>query len=158
MTVSVCNRAAGLPADVAELRLLVELSSVRALADRGLSDQEVALVNGLADATVRAARREDAPGYLRADIDYHLCLLELAGDPARYGIGRLLLLPDAIRAPRGDDSDFPMAREAREHRELIALVADGMITAADHLLRLHLSRPSASSCLAELESINSAGG
>ncbi len=158
MTASIRYRAAALPDGIAELRLLVELSSVRVLADRGLSDQEVAFVSGLADATMRAAGSGDTPGYLRADMDFHLCLLKLTGDPASCGIARLLLVPDPLRAPRGDDSDFPMAREAREHRQLIGLVADGMTTAADHLLRLHLSRPSASSRLAELEPTNSSGG
>jgi DNA-binding GntR family transcriptional regulator len=162
MTSRVRYRAAALPAHMAELRLLVELSSVRALADRGLSDQELALVNRLADATMRAARRGDAPGYVRADMHYHLGLVELTGDPARCGIARLLFVPDPVPAPCGGDSDFPMALEAREHRELIGLVANGMTTAADHLLRLHLSRPSAGqsarSCLAEPEPINSTRG
>ena len=34
----------------------------------------------------------------------------------------------------------PARRAAREHRELAALLAGGMVSAADHLLRLHLCR------------------
>jgi DNA-binding GntR family transcriptional regulator len=137
--VSVRYRAAAGAGDLAELRLLVELPALRRLADRGLSDQELALVRKLADATVRAARSGDVPGYLRADMLFHLRLLELTGDPALSGIARLLLAADRVSAPSGDAGSI-LEREAREHRELIGMIADGMVSAADNLLRLHLSR------------------
>jgi len=130
-------------ADLAELRLLIELSALRRLADRGLSDQELALVRKLADATMRPARAGDVPGYLRADMVFHLCLLELTGDVAVAEIARPLLALDPGRAPRGAELGCLMAAEAREHRELASLLADGMVSAADDLLRLHLSRLSA---------------
>src|SRR6516162_6488271 len=79
--------------DLTELRLLVELSALRKLADRGLSDQEVTLVRKLADATIRSARRGDVLAYLQADMTFHLCLLELTGDPALSEIAALLLTP-----------------------------------------------------------------
>jgi DNA-binding GntR family transcriptional regulator len=145
--------------DLTDFRLLIELPAVRRLADRGLSDQELALVQKLADATTRAARSGDVPGYLRADMVFHLCLLDLTRDPALSEVARLLLTPD--RTCPKEVSDCLMAREAREHSELVGLLGDGMVSAADHLLRLHLSRPSAgrpaSARLAEPESISAAG-
>jgi DNA-binding GntR family transcriptional regulator len=126
--------------DLAELRLLIELPALRRLADRGLSDQELVLVTKLADATMRPARGGDVPGYLRADMVFHLCLLELSGDPAVAEIARPLLAPRPGRAPRGAELGRLMATKAREHRELVGLLADGMVSAADDLLRLHLSR------------------
>jgi DNA-binding GntR family transcriptional regulator len=149
--------AAAQPGELTELRLLIELSALRRLADRGLSDQELALVRKLADDTVRLARGGDAPGYLRADADFHLCLLELTGDPALAEIARLLLAPDRSRAPRAE----LMTRGAREHREMAGLLAGGMVSSADHLLRLHLSRLpacwSAPARVAVPESISCAG-
>jgi DNA-binding GntR family transcriptional regulator len=136
MAASVRRCTAAQPGELTELRLLIELSALRRLADRGVSDQELALVRKLADDTVRSARGGDVPGYLRADMGFHRCLLDLTGDPALAGIARLLLAPDQSGAPRAE----LMTREAREHRELADLVADGMVSAADHLLRLHLSR------------------
>ncbi len=70
----------------------------------------------------------------------HLCLLELTGDPALSEVARLLLAPDPLHAPRAEESVDLMACEAREHRELVDMLADGMVSAADDLLRLHLSR------------------
>jgi DNA-binding GntR family transcriptional regulator len=137
------RRVLDIPAvDLAELRLLIELPALRRLADRGLSDQELVLVTKLADATMRPARGGDVPGYLRADMVFHLCLLELSGDLAVAEIARPLLAPDP-GAPRGAELGRIMATEAREHCELVGLLADGMVSAADGLLRLHLSRLSA---------------
>jgi DNA-binding GntR family transcriptional regulator len=145
--------------DLTDFRLLIELSAVRRLADRGLSDQELALVQKVADATTRAARSGDVPCYLRADMVFHLCLLELTNDPALSEVARLLLTPD--RTCTAEVSDCLMAREAREHSELVGLLADGMVSPADHLLRRHLSRLSsdrpASARLAEPDSISAAG-
>jgi DNA-binding GntR family transcriptional regulator len=103
-------------AELTELRLLTELSALRRLADRGLSGEELARVRRLADAASA----------------FHVCLLELADDPAVTEIGTYLLAADRPCAPAGT------VRAAREHRELAAMVADGMVSAADHLLRRHL--------------------
>jgi DNA-binding GntR family transcriptional regulator len=147
--------------ELAELRLLIELPALRRLADRGLSDQELALLKKLADATTRAACRGDVLGYVRADMVFHLCLLELTGDPALSDVARFLIAPDQLCAPSTQESALLMAREAREHRELVAMFADGMTNAADDLLRRHLSRLSASrpgpARLAEPESMGAAG-
>jgi DNA-binding GntR family transcriptional regulator len=132
--------AAAQPEDLTGLRLLMELSALRKLADRGLSDQELALIKNLADATMRSAKRGDVLGFLQADMTLHLCLLELTGDPALSEIARLLLAPDPVHAPPAVESVDLMAREAREHRELVDLLADDRLSAADDLLRLHLSR------------------
>jgi DNA-binding GntR family transcriptional regulator len=144
MAASISCRDSVHPDELAELRLLLELPAVRRLADRGLSDQEFALVKMLADGTTRAARSRDIPGYLQADMAFHLGLVELTADPALSGIARLLLAPDSRRFPRAEESGRLMARAAREHQELVGMLADGAVSAADHLLRIHLSRRSAS--------------
>jgi DNA-binding GntR family transcriptional regulator len=127
--------------DLTELRLLVELPALRKLADRGLSDQELAVVRKLADATMRSARSGDVLGYLRADMIFHLYLLELTGDPALSEIARLLLLaPGAMPAPRIEESSHLMTAGALEHCELVNMLTDDMINAADDLLRHHVSQ------------------
>ena len=137
MAASVPGLGAIQPGDLTELRQLIELPTVRKLANRGLTDQELALATKLADATMRPARSGDVPGYLRADMTFHLCLMELAGDPALSEIARLLLGPTLTREPCGGDL---MVREAREHRELIDMLAGDLVSAADDLLRIHLGR------------------
>jgi DNA-binding GntR family transcriptional regulator len=128
------------PRDPTELRLLVELPALRKLADRGLSDQELAVVRKLAEATMRSARGGDVLGYLRADMVFHLYLLELTGDPALSEVARLLLAPGGLPAPRIEGSGHLMAAGAREHCELVNMLTDDMVSAADDLLRHHISR------------------
>jgi DNA-binding GntR family transcriptional regulator len=160
MAASVRYLAPTKPADLAELRHLIELPALRRLADRGLSDQELAMVRKLARATVRSARDGDVPGYLRADRVFHLYLLDLTDDPDLSEVARLLLAPGRVRAPHGDPSGDPngnphgdlhgdprgeepghlMAREASEHCELVDMLVNDRMTAADDLLRLHLAR------------------
>jgi DNA-binding GntR family transcriptional regulator len=125
------------PADLAGLRLLIELRALRRLADRGLSDTELRRVTKLAQATMRAAGTGRALDYSLADTDFHRCLLELPGDPGLSDLGRLLT-PDLPRAR--SVGEFAMGRDALEHAELVGMVADGMAAAADRLLRQHLSR------------------
>jgi len=128
------------PGELTELRLLLALHALRKLADRGLSDRELAVVRELADSTVRSARCGDVPGYLRADVVFHLYLLELTGDPALSDVARLLLVPGPIPAPRIEESGHLMTAAAMEHGELVNMLADEMVSAADDLLRHHLSR------------------
>ena len=141
MAARVRSPAANQPRDLTELRLLVELPALRRLADRGLSDQELAVVRELADATIRSARDGDVPGYLRADMIFHLYLLELTGDRARCEVARVLLAPGPAPAPPAAQSGHLMAVAAREHRELVSMLTDDMVSAADDLLRHHVTRP-----------------
>jgi DNA-binding GntR family transcriptional regulator len=124
------------PAELAELRLLIELSAVRRLADRGLSLAELGLASKLADDSLRAARRGDRPAYRQADAAFHLGLLALPGDPALTEVARLLV---PARPPVAGGR---LARDAAEHRELVSLLAEGRASEADQLLRLHLTRRS----------------
>jgi DNA-binding GntR family transcriptional regulator len=128
------------PADLAELRLLIELPAVRRLADRGLCGEELGLARKLAGASMRAARSGDVLGYLPTDRAFHLYLLELAGDLVPSDLARLLLATDRVCASCAAESELLMAREAHEHVELVSMISAGMVSAADHLLRLHLSR------------------
>jgi DNA-binding GntR family transcriptional regulator len=140
MATRVRRSAATGPRGPSELRLLVELRALRKLADRGLSDQELAAVRKLAGATVRPARRGDVLGYLQADSAFHVYLLELTGDPALSEVARLLLAPNRVHAPRVAESDQLIAT-AREHGELADLLAGERVSAAEDLLRHHVSRP-----------------
>jgi DNA-binding GntR family transcriptional regulator len=139
MAATIRDRATTQPENVVQLRLLLELPALRKLADRGLSDQELALLRQLASATTQAARSGDVVGYLHADMVFHLCLLELTGDPVVSDIARLMLAPDRMCAPGAEEPGQPMARRAREHGELVGMLGDGMVSAAGNLLRLHLA-------------------
>ena len=140
MATRVGRSAATQPRDVTDLRLLVELSALRKLADRGLSDRELAVARKLADATMRPARRGNVLGYLRADMLFHLYLLELTGDPALSEVARLLLAPGPVLARGIEESGHLMTAGALEHRELVNMLTDDMLSAADDLLKHHVSQ------------------
>jgi DNA-binding GntR family transcriptional regulator len=139
MATRVRSSSATQPGDLTELRLLFELAALRKLADRGLSDPELAVIGKLADATVRAARSGDVLGYLQADLVFHLYLLDLTDDPAVSEVARLLPAPGLVLPPCAAESGHLMAA-AREHGELVTLLTNDMASAADDLLRDHLSR------------------
>jgi DNA-binding GntR family transcriptional regulator len=124
--------------DLTELRLLVELRALRKLAGRGFSDQELAAARQLADATIRSARRGDVLGYLQADMVFHLFLLELTCDPALSEVARLVLARSPAPASRAGETRQLMAAGAGEHCELIKMLTDDRISAADDLLRQHI--------------------
>jgi hypothetical protein len=129
------------PPDLTELRLLVELSALRKLAERGLRDEELAVIRKLADATMRSALSADVADYLKADTDFHAGLLELAGDPALPEIGRTLLAAGDGHLPWTEEAGHFMRTGASEHGELVNMLARDMGGVADDLLRHHISRP-----------------
>ena len=127
------------PGRAAELRTLIELPALRRLADRGLSDEELAASRRLARATVRSARSGDPRGYLEADAVFHLYLLGLVSEAALTGVARLLFDSRSAHRPAGSESAQRMAIEAGEHGEIVDLLADDMISAASEMLRRHLA-------------------
>jgi hypothetical protein len=137
------HSAATGPRDPTELRLLIEVPALRQLADRGLSDEELAMIRQLASATVGPALRGDVAGYLQADMTFHLCLLELTGDPALSRVARRLLAAGPEYGPHDAEPGRRMAAGAREHREIVDLLADDSVNAAEDLLRHHVARPGA---------------
>jgi DNA-binding GntR family transcriptional regulator len=125
------TRASGL----VELRQLLEARVVRSLASRGLSFAECARARKLAEATVRMAGRADAPGYLRADIAFHQYLLGLADAQAQAEVACMLVAADGLDAVAA----APSRQLAHGHYELVRLLAEGQVSAADQLIRLHLA-------------------
>jgi FCD domain/ANTAR domain len=134
------QKPAAEPCDPTALRLLVELPALRKLADRGLSDEELAMTRKLAEATLGPALSGDVPGYVQADMMFHLHLLELTGDPVLPEVARLLLAPGAEHGPRGMEPDMRMAVAAWEHCEIVSLLTDDMVHAAVDMLRHHVAQ------------------
>jgi DNA-binding GntR family transcriptional regulator len=134
-----CHSSVTQPLDVAELRTLIELPALRGLADRGLTDEELATSQRLARATVRSARTRDLRGYLEADAAFHLYLLGLTGNPVLAEVERLLLGIRAAHWPAGAELAQRMEIGAGEHGEIVALLADDRVSAAGEMLRQHVA-------------------
>jgi DNA-binding GntR family transcriptional regulator len=130
--------------EMIELRLLVEIPAVRKVADRGVSDSELAALERLARATMAPARRDDILGYINADLAFHLYLLQLAGNQQLVEVVRILRSRSRLHGLRDEDSAPFMLQSAREHLHLVNLLAEGRVSAVDDLLRGHLSGITAS--------------
>jgi DNA-binding GntR family transcriptional regulator len=138
MSASARSSVAAQPRGPAELRLLLELRALRRLAERGFSAEELAMSRQLASATMRPALRGDAAGYRQAERIFHLYLFELTADCAASEVARLLLSLDVGRGPAGQELGRRMVAGASEHREIVDLLADHMVSAAGDLLRHHV--------------------
>jgi DNA-binding GntR family transcriptional regulator len=126
------------PEGVTDLRLLVELSALRKLAERGFSARELSAVRALAEAAMRTARSNDVLGYRQADVAFHQYLVDLAGDTELSAVARLVLGASPVHGQRVHESGQVMAAGAREHRDLVNKLADDMIRAAEDVLRHHI--------------------
>jgi DNA-binding GntR family transcriptional regulator len=125
--------------EMIELRLLVEIPAVRKVTEQGVSDSGLAALERLAAATMAPARDGDILGYINADLAFHLHLLELAGNRQLVEVVRVLRSRSRLHGLRDCDFARFMRQNAREHLELVDLLADGRASAVDDLLRRHLS-------------------
>jgi len=126
--------------EMIELRLLIEIPAVRKVTDQGVSDSELAALERLAKATIAPARESDILGYISADLAFHLYLLGLAGNRQLVEVVRILRSRSRLHGLRDQDAGVFMVRSADEHLELVNMISDGRASAADDLLRRHISR------------------
>ena len=126
--------------EMIELRLLIEVPAVRKVADHGLNDQEQSIARRLARVTMRTAREDNVLGYIKADMAFHLYLLDLAGNRQLVDVVRILRSRSRLHGLDDSDHERFMARNAAEHAELVNLVATGDASAAGDLLRHHIAR------------------
>jgi DNA-binding GntR family transcriptional regulator len=126
--------------EMIELRMLVEIPAVRQVADRGVSDAELATLERLAEATMTPAKDRDTLGYINSDLAFHLYLLGLVGNGELVEVVRILRSRSRLHELREEDCAPFMLENAREHLDLVGLLADGRVSAVDDLLRRHISR------------------
>jgi DNA-binding GntR family transcriptional regulator len=125
--------------EMIELRLLVEIPAARKVTDQGVSESELADLEGLAAAAMGSARDGDILGYINADLAFHLYLLDLAGNRQATEVVRVLRSRSRLNGLLDSDSARFMYQNVREHFELVDYIADGRVSAVDDLLRQHLS-------------------
>jgi DNA-binding GntR family transcriptional regulator len=123
--------------EITEVRALIEVPTVRRIAET-VDRARVAELRPLAEQIVTAAERRDILAYIEADQVFHLALLTLAGNGQLIGVVRDLrhrsrLYGVPTLAGRGE-----LIPSAREHLELLDLVARGDGEAAEALMRHHL--------------------
>jgi DNA-binding GntR family transcriptional regulator len=126
--------------DMIELRLLIEIPTVRQVTYQGVSDAQLSRLRRAVEATQVSARDGDILGYINADMSFHLQLLDLAGNTQLTELVRILRSRSRLHGLREEDGIPFMTTNADEHRELVSMIADGRSSDVDDLLRLHISR------------------
>ena len=125
-------------ADVLAAQLMIEPAAVAQLARRR-DEQTVERLRALVHEQ-REGRDDDAGGANSAD-QFHVALVELAGNPVLAQYCRLIqyLIRGQIKALRAGDGDPGAAHNAtKAHAALIELVAAGAVHAASEQWRRHL--------------------
>jgi DNA-binding GntR family transcriptional regulator len=124
--------------ELTELRLLIEVPSVRNLARRGLTSAEYRTLKQLATQIERAAVRNDMVAHTKADLEFHTALLGLLCNKT---------LVDTVRSLRVRSRLYGMSRLAdsgqllptsHEHTQLLDLIRDGDAAGAARLMRQHI--------------------
>ncbi|GAA1016355.1 GntR family transcriptional regulator [Acrocarpospora pleiomorpha] len=125
--------------ELTELRQLIEVPTVRLIAERGISDPVGMMeLSELADELIRTARDKDFIGHHVADLQFHLKLLAFAGNENLVAtVHNLRIRSRLYGIPKLADRGRLVAT-AREHFELLDLIRARDADAAEKLMRRHI--------------------
>lgn len=124
--------------ELTELRLLIEVPSVRNLATRGLSAQEYKTLAALAVRIERAAVRNDMIEHNRADVEFHCALLGLLGNRALVTIVHSLRIRSRLYGMSSLAESGELLLTSHEHSRLLELIRDRDATGAARLMQEHI--------------------
>jgi DNA-binding GntR family transcriptional regulator len=123
--------------EISELRLMLEPVAMRSVSERA-TDAQLAEMESVVVRIEDRADAADVAGFLVADREFHLGLLDILGN------GRLVRLVAQLRDQTRLTGISELAREgnltasAREHREILAALSSRDSDAAERLMRKHL--------------------
>jgi DNA-binding GntR family transcriptional regulator len=121
-----------------EIRALLEVPVVRRLAEGGADPAALAALRPLAEAIEDAARRRDFIAHVTYDLEFHLELLALGGNPRLVEIVRSLRQGSRLYGLRGLPDDSAVFASFHEHAELLDLVEARDADGAEALMRRHI--------------------
>jgi DNA-binding GntR family transcriptional regulator len=121
-----------------EIRELLEVPVVRRLAAGGVDASALDALRPLAAAVEDAARRRDFIAHVTYDLDFHLALLGLGGNPRLVEIVRSLRQGSRLYGLRGLPDDPAAFASFHEHAELLDLIAARDADGAESLMRRHI--------------------
>ncbi len=121
-----------------EIRFLLEVPVVRRLAEDGVPRDALEALRPLAEAVEDAARRRDFIAHVTFDLDFHLGLLALGGNPRLVEIVRSLRQGSRLYGLRGLPDDASVLASFHEHAELLDLITARDAEGAEALMRRHI--------------------
>ncbi|MFD1663523.1 GntR family transcriptional regulator [Streptomyces caeni] len=124
--------------DFTEIRTLIEVPTVGRIAATASAEQLEAL-RPLAQQIVTAAQEHDVLKYLEADHRFHLELLALAGNHHLVAVVSDLRKRSRLFGLGSLNETGRLVASAKEHVELLDLMAAGQVQEAENCMRRHLS-------------------
>lgn len=124
--------------DVTELRALVEIPTTRRLAERGVSPEDIARLRPMAVEIEDAARRRDFIAHVAVDLEFHLALLELAGNPRLTELVRSLRMHARLYGLRDESHREALFATWHEHAELLDRIEARDGPGAEAVMRSHI--------------------
>ena len=121
-----------------EIRALLEVPTIRRLAEDGVPAADLDALRPLAAAIEDAGRRRDFIAHVTYDLDFHLGLLALAGNPRLVEIVRSLRQGSRLYGLRAMPDDGAGVASFHEHAELLDRIAARDAAGAEALMRTHI--------------------
>jgi len=125
-------------ADVTELRALVEVPTVRRLAADGVAGDDLARLRPMAAEIEEAARRRDFVAHVAIDLEFHLELLALAGNPRIVELVRSLRMHSRLYGLRDETQRERLFASWHEHAELLDRIEARDADGAEAVMRSHV--------------------
>lgn len=129
--------------DILEVRLLLEVPTVRRLAERGVREADLVLLQELAESTVTLAVAGDVVGHVAADLNFHLAVLRLWGNDEITESVRALRSRSRLAGLWSDENHPAMIESSHEHVELVEHLRSRDGSAAESLMTSHITRAAA---------------
>jgi DNA-binding GntR family transcriptional regulator len=124
--------------DLCQLRALIEVPTVRRIAGTRADPAVIERLRELAAGIEDAAHRHDLITHVTLDMEFHLGLLALAGNPHLVETVRSLRARSRIYGLRSLAERDELVPSSREHAELLDLIAAGDAAGAEQLMDRHI--------------------
>ncbi|MCG7207456.1 GntR family transcriptional regulator [Streptomyces arenae] len=125
--------------EITELRALIEPPTIRRITENGVSAKAIKQLRPLAAGIEKAAERRDFIAHVTIDLQFHLALLELAGNARLLETVRSLRTSSRIYGLRLLPAGEALFNSSHEHAELLDLIEAGDADGAEALMRRHIS-------------------
>ncbi|WP_200957339.1 GntR family transcriptional regulator [Ensifer sp. Root127] len=123
-----------------EVRLLLEVPTIRGIAARGLTADQRSAAQHLAEASLESAQRNDLIAHVAADIRFHLYLLSLSGNEELVDIIRVLRSRSRPYGLQSEKKRAFLLESAQEHLTLVRLIINKQPVQASELIDSHIRR------------------
>lgn len=121
-----------------ELRMLIEVPTVRRIAESGLDPERIAELRPLAEGIENAAAAHDLIAHVAMDMEFHTKLLSLAGNPQLVETVRSLRARSRIYGIKSLADRGQLVASSHEHTELLDLIDRRDAEGAEQLMRRHI--------------------